>query len=94
MCVGEVAHLRVLVSIISDFLHMQHSMFGSHMRARTGCVALMYETAFNMRPCRCLVAGMRCHYNHVEVEWGEGQQRQLVIISQISDCRKIECDGR
>lgn len=27
MCVGEVAHMRVLVSIISDFLHMWHSMF-------------------------------------------------------------------
>lgn len=29
MCVGEVVHLHVLARIISDFLHMQHSMFGS-----------------------------------------------------------------
>lgn len=27
MCVGEVAHMHVLVSITSDFLHMRHSMF-------------------------------------------------------------------
>lgn len=27
MCVGEVPHMRVRVSIISDFLHMRHSMF-------------------------------------------------------------------
>lgn len=54
MCVGEVPHLRVLVSIISDFLHMRHSMFGSHMRARTGCAALMYEAALTCAHLTCI----------------------------------------
>jgi len=92
MCVGEAEHLRVLVSIISDFLHMRHSMFGSHMRACTGCAALMYEAAFSMGSC--YLAHMYA-WEANTITWrrnGTGDNRSSSSSSQITNCRKIECD--
>lgn len=52
MCVGEVAHMRVLVSIVSDFLHMRHSMFTfTHEGMYRLRGVNVYGAGFDMCPC-------------------------------------------